>query len=133
MYLSLVTSTKAHAKILKVDPSEALSMPGVVSYISHEDVPGHNHVDIYGQGEGEPIFAANTVTCQGQVIGAIVADTKKHAQEASRYVNVLYEELPAIITIEVIRFSPPWNCGLCAKAPWYCFLNKDDLQFPNPL
>lgn len=42
LYLCLVTSQKAHAKLLKVDPTEALKMPGVVDFISHKDVPGHN-------------------------------------------------------------------------------------------
>jgi len=41
-YLSLVVSTKAHAKILSVDPSEALQMPGVVDYISWKDIRGQN-------------------------------------------------------------------------------------------
>ncbi|KAH3859136.1 hypothetical protein DPMN_101852 [Dreissena polymorpha] len=42
LYLAFVTSSKAHARILSVDPSEALAMPGVVDYVSHKDVPGHN-------------------------------------------------------------------------------------------
>jgi xanthine dehydrogenase/oxidase len=40
--MSYVTSTKAHAKILSVDPSAALAMPGVVDYVGHKDVPAHN-------------------------------------------------------------------------------------------
>ena len=42
LYLALVTSKKAHAKLLKVDPTEALKMKGVVDFISHKDVPGTN-------------------------------------------------------------------------------------------
>lgn len=37
-----VTSTRAHAKILSVDTSAALAMPGVVDYVDHRDVPGEN-------------------------------------------------------------------------------------------
>ena len=39
--------------------------------------------------------------CVGQVIGAIVADTQKHAQLAAKKVKVQYEQLPAVFTIEV--------------------------------
>ncbi len=41
------------------------------------------------------------VTCVGQVIGLVVADNKAIAQLAAKLVKVDYEELPAIITIEV--------------------------------
>ena len=42
LYMAFVTSKKAYANILSVDASEALTMPGVVDYICHTDVPGHN-------------------------------------------------------------------------------------------
>ena len=42
LQLAFVTSSKAHARLINVDPSAALSMSGVVGYIGHEDVPGSN-------------------------------------------------------------------------------------------
>lgn len=42
------------------------------------------------------------VTCVGQVIGAIVADTQAHAQRAAHLVKVEYEDIrPVIVTTEV--------------------------------
>jgi xanthine dehydrogenase/oxidase len=42
------------------------------------------------------------VTCQGQIIGAVVADNQMIAQRAAKLVRVDYEELsPIIITIDV--------------------------------
>ncbi len=41
------------------------------------------------------------VSCVGQVIGVIVADDRDIAKRAAKLVKVDYEELPAIITIEV--------------------------------
>ncbi|TKC45133.1 hypothetical protein EI555_005578, partial [Monodon monoceros] len=38
--MALVTSTKAHAKIISIDLSEALELPGVVDVIRAEDIPG---------------------------------------------------------------------------------------------
>ena len=45
------------------------------------------------------------VTCEGQVIGAIVAETQTEAQRAAKAVKVQYEELEPIITIEVRDWS----------------------------
>ena len=42
LFLALVTSKRAHAKILKVDPSAALDVPGVVGFIDHTDIKGSN-------------------------------------------------------------------------------------------
>ena len=46
-------------------------------------------------------FCAFQVTCVGQVIGAIVAETQAQAQRAANSVKVTYEDLPRILTIEV--------------------------------
>lgn len=41
------------------------------------------------------------VTCQGHIIGAIVADNQAIAQRAAKLVKVEYEELKPVMTIEV--------------------------------
>jgi len=38
LYLALVLSTRAHAHILKIDPTKALSMEGVISFFSSQDI-----------------------------------------------------------------------------------------------
>lgn len=98
LYLGVVFSKRAHAKILGVDPSEALRQPGVIRYVDVDDVPGRNATGpvIFD----EEIFASEKVTCVGQVIGGIVAETQAQAQKAAQLVSVTYEDLPRIITIE---------------------------------
>ncbi|XP_023932386.1 xanthine dehydrogenase/oxidase-like [Lingula anatina] len=98
LHLALVTSTRAHAKILSIDTSEALALPGVEAFFGHKDVPGSNIRIVLSS--GEEIFASEEVTCYGQVIGAIVADTKTHAQRAAKAVKIEYEDLPTVFTIE---------------------------------
>lgn len=39
LYVSLKLSTKAHAKIISIDPSEALAVEGVVAFYSAKDIP----------------------------------------------------------------------------------------------
>ncbi|KAL1925143.1 uncharacterized protein VTP21DRAFT_26 [Calcarisporiella thermophila] len=98
LYGALVMSEKAHAKILSVDPSEALEMEGVVAYYGADDIPGIN-----GWGHPTPdeeIFASKEVHCVGQSIGVILAENQTIAQRAARKVKVEYEVLPHVVTIE---------------------------------
>jgi hypothetical protein len=61
-YLAFVTSQKAHAKILGVDSSEAVKLPGVVDFISYKDIPGHNLWG--GPVTDEEILASEKVSVQ---------------------------------------------------------------------
>ncbi|XP_015600760.1 xanthine dehydrogenase [Cephus cinctus] len=100
LYLALVISTKAHAKIIKVDAAEALAMDGVVAFYSAEDIPDDRRW-IGPIFHDEVLFVSEKVTSQGQSIGAIVAIDQATAQEAARKVRVEYEELqPIIVSIE---------------------------------
>lgn len=74
LYGVLVMSTKAHANVLSVDATAALAMPGVVGFYSAKDVPGSNETGpIF---KDEEIFASAKVTCTGQPVGFIVANTQ---------------------------------------------------------
>ncbi|RIB09627.1 molybdopterin binding aldehyde oxidase/xanthine dehydrogenase [Gigaspora rosea] len=95
LYSALITSQKAHAKILNIDPSQALKVPGVKGFFSAKNVPGHNSCS-----HDQEVFASKEVFYVGQIIGLIVAKTKKIAQEARDLVKIEYEELPHILTIE---------------------------------
>lgn len=57
--MALVTSTVAHANILSIDSSEALSMPGVKDFICGDDIPGAHY---YRPTQDEPVFAEKEVT-----------------------------------------------------------------------
>ncbi|KAL9892420.1 xanthine dehydrogenase rosy [Glossina fuscipes fuscipes] len=100
LYLALVLSTRPHAKILDIDPSKALAMPGVHAFFCSKDLTEHEN-EVGPVFHDEHVFAAGTVHCQGQVIGSIVADNQNIAQAAARAVKIEYEDLkPVIVTIE---------------------------------
>jgi xanthine dehydrogenase/oxidase len=48
----------------------------------------------------EPFFAEDEVHSHGQPIGLVYAETALQAQEAARAVRIVYEDLPAILTID---------------------------------
>ena len=54
-------SSEAHARILNVDSSEALSMPGVVDYICKNDVQGSNPIEGLAKNRDGEIFAEELV------------------------------------------------------------------------
>ncbi|CAK6983920.1 xanthine dehydrogenase/oxidase [Scomber scombrus] len=98
LYLSLITSSKAHAHILSIDTAAAQSMPGVVSFLFADDIPGSNATGPIAY--DETVLADRQVTCVGHIIGAVVADTQLNAQRAAKAVKIQYEELQPIVTIQ---------------------------------
>lgn len=99
LFGALVMSKKAHAKLVSVDYSVALEMPGVVGYIDKESLPKGSN--LWGPViPDEPLFADEIVHYHGQVIGMVYAETAIQARAAADHVIVAYEELPAIFTID---------------------------------
>jgi xanthine dehydrogenase/oxidase len=96
----LLLSSKPHAKLLSVDISAALDLPGVVDFVSHTDLP-NPEANWWGAPNcDETFFAVDEVFTVGQPIGMVLADSAKHAEAGMRAIKVEYEDLPAIFTIE---------------------------------
>ncbi|KAG2539897.1 hypothetical protein PVAP13_9NG506500 [Panicum virgatum] len=98
LHAALVLSKKAHARILSIDDSIAKSSPGFVGLFLSKDIPGTNHTGPIIH--DEEVFASEVVTCVGQTIGIVVADTHDNAKNAANKVHIEYSELPAILSIE---------------------------------
>ncbi|KAM6945841.1 aldehyde oxidase 1-like [Aplochiton taeniatus] len=99
LFLVLVTSTRPHAKIIDLDTSEALRLQGVLDVITHSDIPGRK-VRTWS-GYHEELLAEKEVSCVGQLLCAVVADTKTHAKLGAAAVKVYYEDLPdPVYTVE---------------------------------
>lgn len=100
LYGCLVLSTKARAKLLKVDASPALDLPGVHAWVDHTDL--HDpQANWWGAPNcDEVFFAVDEVFTAGQPIGMILAESAHQALVASRAVLIEYEEMDAIFTIE---------------------------------
>ncbi|KAK6188057.1 hypothetical protein SNE40_004321 [Patella caerulea] len=93
-----VLSKVAHGTIKTVDASQALSIPGVVDFITYKDVPGNN---TWGPVVfDEEMFVSKEVRCQGAIIGAILAEDIRTAERAADLVKVEYEQLDHIVTME---------------------------------
>ncbi len=98
LHAAPILSTQAHGKLLGVDTSAALAMPGVVDVVLARDIPGDPMLAAFAG--DEPVFAMNTVQFVGQVIGMVVARTTTQARHAARKVKLHIEALPAILSVQ---------------------------------
>ncbi len=88
------SSPHAHAKILKVDISEAEKMIGVKAVLVGSDFD--NNFGLY-LGDKSPI-ARDIVRHHGEVVAVAVADTLEQALRAVDKVHITYESLEPILT-----------------------------------
>jgi CO/xanthine dehydrogenase Mo-binding subunit len=103
LHLKMVRSPHDHARILKVDTSDAEKVPGVVRMITHKDVPKNIYTIlclIQVEPDDEPVLAEGKVRFKGEQIVAIVAETAAAAREAVAKVKIDYEVLPAVFDVE---------------------------------
>ncbi|OJD15331.1 xanthine dehydrogenase, molybdopterin binding subunit [Emergomyces pasteurianus Ep9510] len=99
LYGALVLSQRAHAKIVSVDWTPALAPGLAVGYVDKHNVDPE--LNLWGSiVKDEPFFAVDEVHSHGQPIGMVYAETALKAQAAARAVKVVYEDLPAILTID---------------------------------
>jgi len=92
-----VVAPHAHALVRALDPSAALSEPGVVTILTGDDVPGEG--DTGANRHDEPLFPAE-VTYHSQPVAWVLGETLDAAQRGARRVSVEYEPLAAILTID---------------------------------
>ncbi len=94
-----VMSDQAHAKIISIDVSEALKMPGVlgvwtaVDFVSFPNLPG-------GMPDFErPVLAHDRVRWAGEPVAIVVAENRFQAADAVPAVVVEYETLEAVTSV----------------------------------
>ena len=103
LHLKMVRSPHHHARILKVDTSEAEKVPGVVRILTHKDVPKNIYTIlclIQVEPDDEPVLAFDKVRFKGEQIVAVLADSPAAAREAAAKVKIDYEVLPAVFDVE---------------------------------
>jgi probable selenate reductase molybdenum-binding subunit len=104
LHVKILRSPHAHARILSIDTSRAEALPGVVLVLTHENTPTTRYTTA-GQGYPEPspydsrIFESK-VRFIGDRVAAIAAETEGIATEALKLIEVQYEELPAVLSLD---------------------------------
>jgi aerobic carbon-monoxide dehydrogenase large subunit len=99
LHMDLVRSPYAHAKILKIDASEALKLPGVLAVITGEDLKkaGNLHWMPTLMSDTQMVLPIEKVVYYAQEVCAIIATDRYIAADAVEKVVVDYEPLPAVV------------------------------------
>ncbi len=98
LHLSAVRSKYARARVLSIDASAALALPGVAGVLTAEDVPNNKVGHL--QQDWDVMIAVGSVTrCVGDAICLVAAETEEILEKAKKLVKVEYEVLESVTTI----------------------------------
>jgi carbon-monoxide dehydrogenase large subunit len=119
-YLAFLRSPHAHARIVRIDTSKAASRPGVLRVVTAEDwtraklgklVCVHPMPFTDGRPMREvlrPVLAAGEVNHVGDVVAAVVAETRYQALDAVEDIEIEYEPLPSVAnTADALNADAP--------------------------
>ena len=106
----VLRSTIPHGRIVRVDTSAALAVPGVVAAVTAADVPGSASAPpLFGQlVQDTPILAMDRVRYAGEPIAAVAACDRDAAEEAIAAIEVELDPLPAVFDpLEALAADAP--------------------------
>jgi CO/xanthine dehydrogenase Mo-binding subunit len=94
LILKVLRSTKAHARIEKIECGKAAVIEGVVRIFTAEDIPGENRTGIINK--DQPLLADDKVRSIGEPVALVAAESEAAADQALKAIEVTYLELPAV-------------------------------------
>ena len=98
-YAKVLRSPLPHARIRRIDSSKAAALNGVVAIVSRDNLNvASNAFGAYVK--DQQILATDKVRYVGDMVAAVAAVDEVVAEAALRLIDVEYEELPAVYTIE---------------------------------
>ena len=93
----VLRSPHPHARIVRIDATQALALPGVKAVVTGADGPqvpwGVHHKE-------RLTLARDVVRFAGEEVAAVAATSEEIARDALDLIEIEYEELPAILTPE---------------------------------
>src|SRR5437899_3711 len=102
LWLDIVRSPYAHAKIKSVDASEALKVPGVAAVITGKDLEGYNLAWMPTiMGDRQMVLATDTVLFQSQEVASVIATSRYAAADGVAAVTVDYEPQTGAVDSEL--------------------------------
>jgi len=98
LYLDIVRSPYAHAKIVKIDASKAMAIPGVLAVITGETLKQYNlHWMPTLMSDTQMVLPVEKVMHQGQEVAAVLATSRYVAADGVQAVEVEYDPLPVVV------------------------------------
>src|SRR5919201_1791244 len=97
-YAKLLRSVHPHARIRSIDLSRALTLPGVLAIITGRDLP--TRFGVLPNNQDETAMAIDRVRYIGEPVAAVAAVDEATAERACDWIEVDYEILKPLLTIE---------------------------------
>lgn len=100
LYGKILFSDIPHGRLVSLDASAALQLPGVRGVITAEDIPGSRNIGMVERDQPALIGIGDEIRSLADPIAAVFADSPEGAEAALRACTAEYEELPGVFTIE---------------------------------
>jgi aerobic carbon-monoxide dehydrogenase large subunit len=99
LYLAIVHSPYAHARITKIDKTAALAMPGVKAVITGDDLVAAKlgWLPTFHGFDNQMVLAIGKALYQYQEVAGVVATSREAAVDAAELVDVEYEPLDPVV------------------------------------
>lgn len=116
IYLDIVRSPLAHAKIKNIDASKALKIPGVLAVVTGKDLEAHKLAWMPTlMSDTQMVLPTDRVMFQGQEVAGVLATDRYIAADGVAAVEVDYDPLPVVVDphkalepgAPVLRFDKP--------------------------
>src|SRR5689334_6256635 len=127
LWLHVLRSSHAHAKITSVDTNAATAMDGVAAVFTgadlvRDDIGTLPTLAIFKRPDGKPmafpprrLLAHEVVRFAGEPVAAVVASSRLAAQSAAEAIAIEYEVLPAVV--DPIEATKPGAAVVWPEAP----------------
>ncbi|MEQ8273750.1 MAG: selenium-dependent xanthine dehydrogenase [Deltaproteobacteria bacterium] len=93
-------SDHARARVVKIDATKALAMPGVERVVTYKDVPGDRFYGLIVPDWPGFIAEGEVTHCVGSFIAAVAADDLRTARAAAAAIEIEYEVLEPVLDPE---------------------------------
>ncbi|MCS6766681.1 MAG: molybdopterin-dependent oxidoreductase, partial [Candidatus Protistobacter heckmanni] len=103
LHVAIVASPYAHARIVSIDASAALTMPGVHDVLTGEELQANTDAVLPGIDAPKVkryALANGVVRYAGEWVVAVVAESRALAEDAAEAVMIDYEPLPHVVDPE---------------------------------
>ncbi|MFB6196370.1 MAG: xanthine dehydrogenase family protein molybdopterin-binding subunit [Haloplanus sp.] len=100
LHAYFVRSQYAHAEITSIDTSEAEAYPGVELVWTHDDIADQVEEPFGYMLDDEEVLASDRVVYAGQEVAVVLAESRDVAKEAADLVDVEYDRLDAVTSVE---------------------------------
>src|SRR5690242_20519721 len=109
LYMDIVRSPYAHARITNIDASEALKIPGVAAVVTGKDLEAAGlHWMPTLMSDTQMVLPTDHVVYQSQEVAVVVAESRYAAADGAAAVQVEYEPLePVIDPIKALEPDSP--------------------------